>query len=295
MVTGQITSQAFISLRIKLLPRPIAVDVFIPSLLVFMLGAAVGSFLNVVIYRLPEGLSLLRPPSRCPRCHTRLKPYDNVPVFGWLWLRGRCRYCRTPIAIRYPLVEAFTGGLFLATYATFGLSWLTVGYCLLLSWLVALAFIDFDTLTLPNQLTQSGLVLGLLFQGWLGYTQGSTNPGNIIQQIMVGVIGAVVGIWLFDTITLFASAAMGQTAMGGGDAKLAAMLGAWLGWSGVLLSGFLACLLGAVIGGGAIALRFISRRQPMPFGPFLALGATFVVFYGDWLIKTYMGIFFPTL
>ncbi|HEY9763517.1 MAG TPA: prepilin peptidase [Trichocoleus sp.] len=266
----------------------------IPALLVFMLGAAVGSFLNVVIYRIPEGLSLLHPPSRCPRCHTRLKPYDNVPVFGWLWLRGRCRYCKAPIAPRYPLVEAFTGFLYLATFALFGVSWFTLGYWLLLSWLVALTFIDLDTLTLPNELTQSGLVVGLLFQAWIGYAEtGSWQAA--IHRLMVGVVGAVVGIWLFDLITLFASAALGQTAMGGGDAKLAALLGAWLGWKGVLLSGFLACLSGAVVGGGAIALHLISRRQPIPFGPFLALGALIAVFWGDFLVGAYVRVFFPTL
>jgi leader peptidase (prepilin peptidase)/N-methyltransferase len=268
-------------------------DALITSLLVFMFGAAVGSFLNVVIYRVPEGLSLLHPPSRCPRCHTRLKPYDNVPVFGWLWLKGRCRYCRAPIAARYPLIETFTGGLFLVTFWGFGLSWTTLGYWLLLSWLVALSFIDLDTLTLPNSLTQSGLVLGLIAQASIAYLQtGSWAAG--LQGLMQGVIGAVLGIWLFDLITLFASTALGQTAMGGGDAKLAAMLGAWLGWQGILLSGFLACVVGAIVGGGAMALHLISRRQPIPFGPFLAIGAGLTIFWGEAFISTYLTLFFPT-
>jgi len=269
-------------------------DTLITSALVFLFGAAVGSFLNVVIYRLPAGLSLLHPPSRCPHCHTRLRPYDNVPVLGWLWLRGRCRYCRAPIAIRYPLIEAFTGGLFLATFGLFGLSWLTVSYWVLLSWLIALAFIDLDTLTLPNALTQSGLVLGLGMQFALPLLQTGAWT-NAIQGLMGGIFGAVLGIWLFDLITLFASAALGQTAMGGGDAKLAAMLGAWLGWQGVLLSGFLACVVGALVGGGAMALQLISRRQPMPFGPFLAIGAVIAMFWGEALIGAYRAVFFPTL
>jgi leader peptidase (prepilin peptidase)/N-methyltransferase len=269
-------------------------DALITSILVFLFGSAVGSFLNVVIYRLPEGLSLLRPPSRCPKCHTRLKPYDNVPVFGWLWLRGRCRYCKAPISVRYPLIEAFTGGLFLAAFWLFGMTWVTLGYWVLLSWLVALAFIDFDTLTLPNPLTQSGLVLGLVFQAWQGHLQWGT-LGGMVQGLMAGVIGAVLGIWIFDIVTLFASSALGQTAMGGGDAKLAAMLGAWLGWQGMLLSGFMACLIGAIIGGGAMALQLISRRQPMPFGPFLALGAVITMFWGPAMIRAYLNTFFPTL
>jgi leader peptidase (prepilin peptidase)/N-methyltransferase len=204
-------------------------DALITSMLVFMFGAAVGSFLNVVIYRLPEGLSLLHPPSRCPKCHTRLKPYDNVPVFGWLWLRGRCRYCQAPIAIRYPLIEGFTGLLFLCAFWLLGLTWVTLAYWVLLSWLVALAFIDLDTLTLPNALTQSGLVLGLVFQAWNGHLQAGTVSG-LVQGLMTGVIGCVLGIWIFDVVTVMASTALGQTAMGGGDAKLAAMLEP--GWAG---------------------------------------------------------------
>lgn len=269
-------------------------DALVTSAIVFWFGAAVGSFLNVVIYRVPAGLSLLRPPSRCPKCHTQLKPYDNVPVLGWLWLKGRCRYCRVPISPRYPLIEAFTGALFLSTFWLFGLSWLTVGNWLLLSWLVALAFIDLDTLTLPNLLTQSGLLLGLAVRFALPLLQREPWPSPV-QGLLAGIVGAVLGIWLFDLITLFASAALGQTAMGGGDAKLAALLGAWLGWQGVLLSGFLACVVGATLGGGAIALKLISRRQPIPFGPFLAIGAVITIFWGETLIGAYRALFFPTL
>ncbi|QQE66732.1 prepilin peptidase [Leptolyngbya sp. BL0902] len=260
--------------------------------LVGLFGAAVGSFLNVVIYRLPAGLSLLYPPSRCPQCHTPLKPYDNVPVLGWLWLRGKCRYCRTPIAPRYPLIEAFTAALFLTAFLQWGVSWLTLAHWVLLSWLVALTFIDLDTLTLPNPLTQSGLILGLIAQAVIPILGTGAWQAGIVG-LMNGVLGAVVGIWLFDIITLVASLAMGQTAMGGGDAKLAAMLGAWLGWPGVLLSGFLACLLGAILGGGAMALGWMSRRQPLPFGPFLALGATVTLFWGQALINAYRTLFFP--
>jgi leader peptidase (prepilin peptidase)/N-methyltransferase len=274
-------------------PAIAPMDALITSMFVALLGAAVGSFLNVVIYRLPAGVSILHPPSHCPQCRHRLRPYDNVPVFGWLWLRGRCRYCQAPISIRYPLIEAFTGLLFLAAFWLLGLTWTTAAYWVLLSWLVALTFIDVDTLTLPNSLTQSGLGLGLGFQIWNGHLQ-SGGWGGAAQGLMVGVVGAVLGIWLFDIITLFASTALGQTAMGGGDAKLAAMLGAWLGWQGVLLSSFLACLVGAVVGGGAMALHLIGRRQPIPFGPFLAIGAVITLFWGPALIGAYRALFFPT-
>lgn len=264
------------------------------TVMVFVLGASIGSFLNVVIYRLPAGLSLLFPPSRCPHCLNRLKAYDNVPVLGWLWLGGKCRFCKSRIAIRYPLVEAATGGLFVWAFWSFSWPLPVVGYWAFLSWLLVLALIDLDTMTLPNPLTQSGLVVGLMFQAGLGWAETSTWSG-LISRLMVGVVGAVVGIWLFDLITILGSVAFGQTAMGGGDAKLAAMMGAWLGWKLLLLAGFLACALGAFIGGGAIALGWLSRRQPMPFGPFLALGAVLAAFFGRPLVDAYVQIFFPSL
>ncbi|MBW4468270.1 MAG: prepilin peptidase [Pegethrix bostrychoides GSE-TBD4-15B] len=261
------------------------------GLIVFLLGSAVGSFLNVVIYRVPAGLSILFPPSRCPQCLRPLKAYDNVPVLGWLWLKGRCRFCRSRIPVRYPLVEAATGLLFLWVYLAFDLSLLSLGYWAFLSWLLALALIDLDTLTLPNSLTQSGLVIGLLFQAGQGWLMAES--AGAASQLMGGIWGAVLGLWLFELITLAGSMLFGQTAMGGGDAKLAAMMGAWLGWKLLLLAGFLACAIGAFAGGGAIALGLLSRRQPMPFGPMLALGAMLAVFFGEALLSGYVRLFFP--
>lgn len=266
---------------------------WVSSLVVFALGASIGSFLNVVIYRLPAGLSLLYPPSRCPKCLHRLRKHENVPVLGWLWLRGRCNHCKAPISIRYPLVEAATGVLFLLVFWAFNLPLPAVGYWVFLSWLLALSLIDLDTMTLPNSLTQSGLVVGLAFQALVGFTASASWSGAA-SQLMTGIFGAVLGLWLFDLITIAGSVAFGQTAMGGGDAKLAAMMGAWLGWKYLLLAGFLACTLGAFVGGGAIALGLLSRRQPMPFGPFLALGAALATFWGEAIISGYLRLFFPT-
>ena len=262
------------------------------NLIVFALGASIGSFLNVVIYRVPAGLSLLYPPSRCPHCLTRLGPFENVPVFGWLWLKGRCKHCRAPISIRYPLVEAATGLLFLVALWNTSTPAETVGYWALLSWLVALALIDLDTLTLPNSLTQSGLVLGLAFQiarGWDGF-----NRAAVSRSLMVGIAGAVLGLWLLDIIAFLGSVALGQTAMGAGDSKLAALMGAWLGWKFLLLAGFIACALGAFVGGGAIALGLRSRRQPIPFGPFLAVAAGLTALWGETILSAYLNLFFPT-
>ncbi len=268
--------------------------IVLPHVIIFALGAAVGSFLNVVIYRLPAGLSVLHPPSRCPNCHRRLKSYDNVPVFGWLWLRGKCRFCKWPIPSRYPLIEALTGLLFLIPFWVLGLTWPMVGCWILFSWLLALSMIDFDTMTLPNVLTSSGLVVGLGFQVWLGLQQPAP-IASAASYLMGGIVGMVLGIWLLDIITVVGLVLLGQAAMGGGDAKLAAMMGVWLGWKLFLVAGFLACALGAFVGGGAIALGLWQRRQPMPFGPFLALGTAIAALWGTALIQQYLQIFFPTL
>lgn len=264
----------------------------LPALLiVFALGASIGSFLNVVIYRIPAGLSILHPPSRCPRCLTRLSPSENIPVFGWIWLQGRCKHCHTPISIRYPLVEAATGLLFLLIFLTSPTLNQTLGYWVLFSWLMALSWIDVDTYTLPNGLTQSGLVLGLGFQ----LTQAFTLSSSLSHGLMRGIIGAVLGLWLFDIISFAGTVVMGQTAMGAGDSKLAAMMGAWLGWKYLLVAGFIACGLGALVGGGAIALKLINRRQPIPFGPFLALATAITALWGQPLLSAYLHLFFPTL
>lgn len=265
----------------------------IAFLLIFTLGASFGSFLNVVIYRLPAGMSLISPPSRCPHCEHRLGKTENIPVFGWLCLKGRCRWCHAPISMRYPIVEAVTGWLFLLVFWQFGLNLTTVGYWALLSWLLALSLIDLDTMTLPNPLTQSGLVLGLLFQGILGWQQGQMT--GFAHQLMFGIAGVVLGIWLLDAIAIIGTLMFGRQAMGGGDPKLIAMIGAWLGWKMVLLTCFFACAVGAVIGGSAIALGILKRQQPMPFGPFLALGGAISLFWGEKLINAYINLMFPVI
>jgi leader peptidase (prepilin peptidase) / N-methyltransferase len=252
--------------------------------LVFGLGACVGSFLNVVIYRLPAGISLLWPPSRCPKCGHKLGLTENIPILGWLMLRGRCRHCHTSISVRYPLFEAFTALMWLATFWRFGATWQTGGYCLLLAWLIALAAIDLDTMTLPNPLTSSGLVLGVVFQTFLGYQETQTIAGAV-QYFMGSIGGMVLGIWIYDIIQILGTLLMGQLAQGGGDAKLMGMVGAWLGWSGVVLTGGMASFVGSVVMGSAVLLG--SSRRKFPLGPFLAAGAVVSLFAGDRIIAAY--------
>ena len=261
--------------------------------IVFVSGSAIGSFLNVVVYRLPEGLSVIRPPSRCPKCLNQLKPYENIPVFGWLWLRGRCNHCRSTISVRYPLVEAATGLLFLLVFWRFGAGVQTLGFWALFSWLLALSLIDWDTMTLPDHLTRSGLVAGLVFQIAKGWWPTFSSIDSVHYLVLDGIVGAVVGLWLFDIIALVGSLALRRTAMGAGDSKLAALMGAWLGWKYLLIAGFIACLAGAFAGGGAIALGLLERRKPMPFGPFLALGTAITALWGEAILSTYLQLLFP--
>ncbi|MBP0000172.1 MAG: prepilin peptidase [Cyanobacteria bacterium SID2] len=258
--------------------------------IVFALGASVGSFANVVIYRLPAGMSLLWPPSRCPHCLHRLRRRENVPIFGWLVLHGRCAHCHAPISPRYPFIEAIVGILFVVVFGTFGLSLTTLGYWLFLTGLLVLAVIDFDTMTLPNPITQLGVMSGLIFQMLLGRSNGGS-----IEGLMSGIVGAVLGIWLVDLIRLAASSLLNKEAMGAGDAKLMAAIGAWLGWKLMLLAGFLGCAVGAFAGSVAIVLGWLRRSQPMPFGPFLALGAGIAAMWGNSIVSAYLNLFFPSL
>lgn len=264
------------------------------SIIVFTLGASIGSFINVVVYRVPAGLSLLFPPSRCPHCLNKLKAYDNVPVMGWIWLRGRCRYCRSKIAIRYPVVEAITGLIFLVVFWIFEFSPLTIGYWIFCSWLLALSLIDLDTMTLPDPLTKSGLVLGIIFHLGMGWLTG--NPSEIINQIILSITGAILGLWLFDAIANLGSIVLGKTAMGAGDAKLAAMMGAWLGWKYLLLACFLACCSGVTIDGGAKIFSFSPKKQKeskaFPFGPHLAIGSAITLLTGEAILSSYLKLFF---
>ncbi|WP_310489171.1 prepilin peptidase [Chamaesiphon sp. VAR_69_metabat_338] len=270
----------------------------IVQVIIFWLGAAIGSFLNVVVYRIPAGLSILWPPSRCPKCFHQLGLGENIPILGWLLLRGKCRHCKTPISPRYPIVEAITAIIFVLVYNRYGLSIQTVGYSLLMCWLFALTLIDLDTMTLPNSLTQSGLVLGLTFQYVAGYLDTNHSVAGGREYLIQGILGMLVGIWLYDTIAFVGSIMMGQLAQGGGDAKLMATIGAWSSWKVVLLAGGLASVL--AIGGfiAVAAYSAVSGRsfkagatqfiKPLPFGPAIALGGTIALFRGDWLIESYL-------
>jgi leader peptidase (prepilin peptidase)/N-methyltransferase len=242
-----------------------------------VLGACIGSFLNVVAWRLPRQESVVLPPSHCPRCGTQLQWFDNVPVVGWMGLRGRCRYCGAPISVRYPLVELLTAGLWvavtMATPTAMGpaaapLALILAGW-VLVSWLLPLVLIDLDHLWLPEPLCRFGLVLGLVFTAGLGWMQG---PGVARELVAQHLLAAGLGLVGFETVSALAQKLMGRPALGLGDAKLAALLGAWLGLTGLGVAVVLAIFAGAIFGVlGRLSGR-LGRQQPLPFGPFLAAG-----------------------
>ena len=247
------------------------------SIAAAILGACVGSFLNVVAWRLPRQESVVLPPSHCPRCGSQLQWFENVPVVGWLLLRGHCRHCGAPISVRYPLVELLSAGLWVAVtmasptamgpgVAPFAL--IVAGW-VLVSWLLPLVLIDLDHLWLPEPLCRIGLVLGLLFTAGLGWMQG---PGLGRELIGQHLLAAGLGLVGFEAVSGIAQKVMGRPALGLGDAKLAALLGAWLGLTGLGVAVALAVFAGALIGVlGRLSGR-LGRHQPFPFGPFLAVG-----------------------
>jgi len=241
-----------------------------------VLGLAVGSFLNVVIYRVPLGESIVSPPSACPTCHSPISPRDNVPVLSWLLLRGRCRVCDTPISARYPLVELAAAGLFAGMAARFGYQWDLPAFLLLSAGLLALSCIDIELLLLPKKIVYPllGLVAALLVMAAAATGQW--------HDLLVGSLCALGWFILF-----FGLNAVSARLLGFGDVRLALVLGLALGWLGVLyvLLGFFAAnLIGAVIGIALIASKRISRKQQIPYGVFLALGTAFAIFAGPELL-----------
>jgi leader peptidase (prepilin peptidase)/N-methyltransferase len=246
-----------------------------------VLGLAIGSFLNVVIWRVPRKLSVVRPPSHCPQCETPIRTVDNVPVVSWMLLRGKCRHCRNPIPVRYPLVEAGCGVLFAAVAARFGWSWELPAYLLLTAALLAISIIDLEHFIVPDRIT-APLTVGAL--GLLGLAAVADGDGGRFGRALLSGL-AFFGFFLLLNLVY-------PKGMGMGDVKLAFSLGlylGWLGWGQVFLGGFLAFLLGAVLGLGLIATGVKGRKDAVPFGPFMALGAVITMLWGNPIIHWYSG------
>jgi leader peptidase (prepilin peptidase)/N-methyltransferase len=248
-------------------------NLVVSTVFVFILGTIFGSFLNVVIYRLPRRLSVAWPASRCPHCQTPIRPYDNIPLLSFLILRGRCRTCRAPISWRYPLVEAAAGLLLAGLWVHFAPSaaWVPfVADAVFALMLIAVFFIDLDYQIVPNAITYSGLALGLL----LAIPQG---------RVLPSVLSALGASAFFLLIAI-----LSRGGMGGGDIKLAAMMGAFLSWPAVAVALLLAFTGGAGAGLVLMGLRKRTRKDPIPFGPSLAVGGLIALFAADGLLRWYL-------
>jgi len=272
---------------------------------VLLVGLCIGSFLNVVIHRLPlmlqrewraearavlelapaeePAVSLVRPASHCPACRTPIKPWHNVPVLGWLWLRGRCASCGAAISVQYPLVEALTG--LLSAYCAWRLGWTPeLGAALLLTWgLVALAVIDLKTQFLYDSITLPLLWLGLLL-----------SLEGLFATPRDAILGAVAGYVALRGFSGLYGWLRKVDAMGHGDFKLFAALGAWFGWQALLPILLVSSLLGALVGLGLILLRGHDRNVPIPFGPYLAFAGWLMLVHGTDLTRTWLKIALPS-
>jgi leader peptidase (prepilin peptidase)/N-methyltransferase len=265
-----------------------------------LLGLMVGSFLNVVIHRLPimmenewqaqareyldqpapespPSISLARPASRCPHCGHRIRFYENIPILSYLWLRGTCASCKARISPRYPLVELLTAVLSATVAWHFGFGWQTAG-ALLLTWsLIALSMIDYDHQLLPDSITLPILWLGLLLSLFPVFAD--------MRSSLIGAIAGYLSLWLVYQLFKLVT---GKEGMGYGDFKLLALLGAWMGWQSLPMVVLLSSAVGAVLGGGLILLRGRERSQPIPFGPFLAIAGWIALLWGDRISDAYL-------
>lgn len=254
-------------------------------LIVFLFGAVIGSFLNVCIYRIPRDLSIVWPSSRCPSCGSPIRPWDNIPVLSYLLLGGKCRSCRAGISIRYPVVEALNGAFYLLLMWRFGPYWHTLVYALFCSAMIVITFIDLDFQIIPDRITLPGIPLGLLAGSML-------LPDPFLRAVPLGwkasLIGAASGFLFYYFIAVAGEKLLKKEAMGGGDIKMMAMVGGFLGWKGIILTTFLGSLFGSVIGLLMILFRGRERGSQIPFGPFLAAGALFSLFYGQEILFWYL-------
>lgn len=249
---------------------------FIPAC-IFLTGLAVGSFLNVCIYRMPRGESIVFPRSHCPSCKTQIRAGDNIPVISYLLLSAKCRHCRNTISPIYPIVEILTGVLLAGVYYKFGLAWQTLIFSIVIPALVVVTMIDLQHKIIPDKITLPGIVFGLA-------------AGTYLIGFMNSLTGCFVGGGL-----LYSIAVLSRGGMGGGDIKFMAAAGALLGWEKALMVIFLGAFLGSCVGLPLILMKKKSRKSQIPFGPFLAAGTLIAIFSGNELIRFYISMMTATI
>jgi leader peptidase (prepilin peptidase)/N-methyltransferase len=243
----------------------------------FAFGLVIGSFLNVCIHRLPASQSIVHPRSRCPQCGHLIRAYDNIPVLSYVLLGGRCRDCKTHISARYPVVELLSGAFAAMSVARFGLDWTAaVVYALIAAFLV-ITFIDIDHRIIPDMITLPGIPLGLA----ASFGPGLVAPMEALIGILAGGGSLFLVAWGYQLITK-------REGMGGGDIKLLAMIGAFIGWQGVLFTIFVASFTGTLTGMALMFRRSGGMKLAVPFGPFLAVGAIAYLFIGPDVMAWYI-------
>ena len=250
----------------------------IMGIMAFVIGLVIGSFSNVCIYRIPLNESITYPGSHCPKCNKPIKYYDNIPVLSYLLLNGKCRYCKNKIPIQYPVVELLTGFIYLGLYLLYGINLITFVYMILCSVLIIISFIDLKERIIPDVLSLPFIVIGFILSFFLKELSITDSLLGILSGGGSLLVIAIVGSKIFK-----------KEAMGGGDIKLAAMIGAFLGWQLTLLSLFLGFFLGSIIG---VIVLIINKGDSdiVPFGPFIAIGAIISVFWGESIINWYLMI-----
>jgi leader peptidase (prepilin peptidase)/N-methyltransferase len=250
----------------------------LPYLVAGLLGAFLGSFLNVCIHRLPRRESVVWPGSRCPACGAGIRPRDNIPLLSYVLLGGRCRACRTRISLRYPLIEATNASGYVVILWWFGLGWPSAVYALWFSALLVIAVIDLSHQIIPNVITLPAVAIGFLAAATVLPVGGADS-----------LLGILLGYGLPWALAALYRAVRGREGLGLGDAKLLAMVGAVLGWKPVLLTILVGALVGSVVGLTLIGFRLLPPDEYLPFGPFLALGALVALFFQDDLLAWYFG------
>jgi len=250
----------------------------INDVLIFILGLIVGSFSNVCIYRIPRNESIIYPASHCPKCRSNISPKDNIPLLSFILLKGRCRNCKSKISIQYPIVEFLTGLIYLIIYLIYGLSIQSLIYIILSSALIIIAFIDLNEQIVPDVISLPGIVIGFILSFFVPYI-----------LFMNSALGVVVGGGIILIIGLAGSVVFKKEAMGGGDVKLAAMVGAFLGWRYIIISLSLGFFLGALAGIFLILSKIKSREDTVPFGAFIVLGSFITLLWGEKIISWYIG------
>jgi leader peptidase (prepilin peptidase)/N-methyltransferase len=251
----------------------------IPVVLGFVIGAVIGSFLNVCIHRLPRHESVVWPGSHCPACEAPIAPQDNVPILSYLRLGGRCRNCQAPISLQYPLVELGNAVGYALIVWRFGLTGPAVAYALFFSALLVVTAIDLGHLLIPDRITLPGILAGIL-------CAVTVLPTGLLDS----VLGILIGGGLLWGLAAASPYLFGKEGMGGGDIKLIAMIGAFLGWRQALLTIMVGAVAGSLVGLGLMAARRMERKQYLPFGPFLALGAILSLFFHRDLLDWYFGL-----